>query len=82
MRTAIAKIRTVRKQAHDSSPKGVAHGGERLRQGRAHPDLDSLLLPRTDEPGFWDYGRAVAFRLARFYEHVDAASRSAGRRGR
>lgn len=29
-------------------------------------------LPRRDEPGYWDYGRAVAFRLARFYAHLDA----------
>jgi hypothetical protein len=30
-------------------------------------------LPRREEPGFWDYGRAVAFRLARFYAHLDRA---------
>jgi hypothetical protein len=28
-------------------------------------------LPRSDEAGFWDYGRAVAFRLARFYRYLD-----------
>lgn len=28
-------------------------------------------LPRSDEPGYWDYGRAVAFRLARFYAYLD-----------
>jgi hypothetical protein len=28
-------------------------------------------LPRREEPGFWDYGRAVAYRLARFYAHLD-----------
>jgi hypothetical protein len=29
-------------------------------------------LPRREEPNYWDYGRAVAFRLARFYRHLDA----------
>lgn len=29
-------------------------------------------LPRSHEAGLWDYGRAVAFRLARFYAHLDA----------
>ncbi len=28
-------------------------------------------LPRSDEAGLWDYGRAVAYRLARFYRHLD-----------
>jgi hypothetical protein len=28
-------------------------------------------LPRSHD-GFWDYGRAVAFRLARFYAYLDA----------
>jgi hypothetical protein len=29
-------------------------------------------LPRSDEGGYWDYGRAVAFRLARLYAHLDS----------
>jgi hypothetical protein len=35
-------------------------------------------LPRSDEPGFWDYGRAVAFRLARFYAHLDRRAPTTG----
>lgn len=33
-------------------------------------------LPRSGDAGYWDYGRAVAFRLARFYAHVDASRAS------
>jgi hypothetical protein len=33
-------------------------------------------LPRAREDGFWDYGRAVAFRLARLYRHLDARSKA------
>jgi len=29
-------------------------------------------LPRSDEDGYWDYGRAVAFRLARLYRYLDS----------
>jgi hypothetical protein len=28
-------------------------------------------LPRSDEDGYWDYGRAVAYRLARLYAYLD-----------
>jgi hypothetical protein len=34
-------------------------------------------LPRSDEPGLWDYGRAVAHRLARFYAHCDRGANHA-----
>jgi hypothetical protein len=33
-------------------------------------------LPRSNEPGLWDYGRAVAFRLARLYRYLDAKAAS------
>lgn len=32
---------------------------------------DEWRLPRSDERGYWDYGRAVAYRLARFYQYID-----------
>ena len=38
-------------------------------------------LSRSDESGFWDYGRAVAFRLARFYRHIDSRRASPGNGG-
>jgi hypothetical protein len=28
-------------------------------------------LPRSGDQGYWDYGRAVAYRLARWYRHLD-----------
>lgn len=36
-------------------------------------------LPFSDDAGRWDYGRAVAFRLARFYAHLDRSTENAGR---
>jgi hypothetical protein len=45
--------------------------------GFAPPEIWGL--PRSDDDGYWDYGRALAFRLARFYRHLD--SRAGGEVG-
>ena len=39
-------------------------------------------LPRADEEGYWTYGRAVAYRLARFYRYLDERPASAGDEGK
>lgn len=58
---------------HDKEFRSGGHGYE---EGGWHGFLPPSIwrLPRTGEPGYWDYGRAVAFRLARFYARLDARS--------
>jgi hypothetical protein len=58
---------------HDKAFRAVAWPNP----SREDPDFDGFMapkvwqLPRSDEQGYWDYGRAVAYRLARFYRYKE-----------
>jgi len=66
---------------HDKAFRAVAWPNQYPGQ---EPDFHGFMapetwqLPRSDEQGYWDYGRAVAYRLARFYRHIDQVTVAEG----